>query len=97
MEWDGPDKVLWPKAALAAGNDFEDLEFLAVGDGVRDWDRDVCPHHHDRVGADPTSAQHFFDRRGRTLELDLVGSLVEPAPDRNFGRNPPRPLAVANA
>jgi hypothetical protein len=82
---------------LSTGNDFEDFEFFAVADGVRDRDGDVGPHHDDGVRADPLCTQDLFDRRGRPLELDLVGSLVEPAPDGNFGRNPPRPLAVANA
>jgi hypothetical protein len=97
MEWDGPDKSHGPRAVLSAGNDFEDLEFFPVRDGIGDGDRDVGPHHDDRVRADPPCAEHLFNRRGRTLELDLVGSLVETAPDGNFGRNPPRPLAVANA
>jgi hypothetical protein len=47
--------------ALAAGDDFEDFEFLAVGDGVRDGDRRLAAHDDDGVGADALGAQHFFD------------------------------------
>jgi hypothetical protein len=71
-----------------ARDDFEDFEFLAVGDGVGDGDWRLAAHDDDGVGPDALGAQDFFDGGPRQRKLDLLRALVEPAADRDFGRNP---------
>ena len=73
---------------LPAGNDFEDLQVLAVADDLGDRDRRGAAEHDDRVGPFPVGAQDLFDRRARSRKLDAPGRLVEPSADGNFGRNP---------
>jgi hypothetical protein len=77
--------------ALSARHHFEDFEFLAVFDRVGDRDRRGTADHHDGVRADALGAQDFFNRGRGARKLDALLRLVEPAADRDFGRNPSFP------
>jgi hypothetical protein len=71
-----------------ARDDFEDFEFLAVGNGVGDGDGGLAAHDDDRVGPYALRAKDFLDRGPRKRKLDFLRALVEPAADGDFGRNP---------
>jgi len=73
---------------LAAGDDFEDFEFLAVGDGVRDRDRRLSAHDDDRVRTKSLRAKHVLHGGRGARKLDALGAFVKPAAHSDFGRNP---------
>ena|SRR6266850_7677813 len=77
--------------ALSARHNFEDFEFLAIDHCIGDGDRRGAAHNDDGVGANPLGSKDFLDSGGGAGKLDLVGPLVEPAADRDFGRNPSAP------
>ncbi len=73
---------------LTARDDFDEFEFLAVHDAVRDGDGCLAPDDDHRVEADVAGAKDVLDRRLRALKLDADGRTVEPAAYGDFGRNP---------
>lgn len=85
------------RGKLPARDDFEDLEFLAVLDDFGDRDRRARAHDHDAVGAHALGTQDLLDRGARARKRDACRRLVEPAADRDFGRNPSVARVRANA
>jgi hypothetical protein len=77
-----------PRCELTAGDDFEDFEFLTVGNGIRDRDRRLAPHHHDGVRPEAFGAKDVLDSGRGARKLDALGAFVEPAAYSDFGRNP---------
>ncbi len=84
----GPRGARAARLRLTARDDFDELEFLAVLDTVRDGDRCLAPDDDNRVEADVAGTKDVLNRRLRALKLDADGRAVEPAAYGDFGRNP---------
>lgn len=90
----------WRRGArgrLPARDDFEDFEFLAVLDDLGDGDRRPRAHDDDGVGPDALRSKDILDGGLLARKLDTLCRLVEPAADRDFGRNPSVARVRANA
>ncbi len=80
-------------ARLPAGDDFEDLEFLAVLHELGDRNGRPAADNDDAVGPYALGAQDLFDGGMLVRKFDAGGRFVKPAADSNFGRNPSITLA----
>jgi hypothetical protein len=80
---------------LPAGDDFEDLQLVAVLDGGGDGDGGRAAQDDEGVGPLALGAQDVFDGGPRARKLDAPCGFVEPPPESDFGRNPSLPPANA--
>jgi hypothetical protein len=83
--------------SLSARDHFEDFEFLAVLDRVRDGNRGARPHDDDGVGPDAFGAKDFLDGGLGAVQRNALAASVKPSAHNNFGRNPSSLRGGANA